>query len=82
MAVRYFQNAIRHCKRRTMRRAPSCFRSGRRPGRLFVLAAGTVEVLRGDTRVALISDAGAVFGEMSILLNTPHTATVRTVTDL
>jgi CRP/FNR family transcriptional regulator, cyclic AMP receptor protein len=50
-------------------------------GRLYVLASGTVEVLRGDTRVALISDAGAVFGEMSILLNTPHTATVRTVTD-
>lgn len=50
-------------------------------GKLFVLASGTVEILRGPTRVALISDAGAVFGEMSILLNTAHTATVRAVTD-
>ena len=50
-------------------------------GRIFVLASGSVEILRGTTRVALISDPGAVFGEMSILLGTPHTATVRTVTD-
>ncbi len=52
-----------------------------RTGRLYVLASGTVEVLRGETRVAVIGDPGAVFGEMSILLNTPHTATVRTLTD-
>ena len=34
-------------------------------------------MLRGDTQVALIGDAGSVFGEMSVLLNRPHTATVR-----
>lgn len=45
--------------------------------RLFVLAEGTVEVLRGDTQIAMISEPGAVFGEMSVLLNLPHTATVR-----
>jgi len=33
--------------------------------------------VRGDTQVALVADAGAVFGEMSVLLDTPHTATVR-----
>jgi CRP-like cAMP-binding protein len=46
-------------------------------GRLYVLAEGSVEVLRGDTPVAVIGEAGAVFGEMSVLLNLPHTATVR-----
>jgi CRP/FNR family transcriptional regulator, cyclic AMP receptor protein len=46
-------------------------------GRLYVLASGSVEVLRGDTQVTIISDPGAVFGEMSVLLNRPHTATVR-----
>jgi CRP/FNR family cyclic AMP-dependent transcriptional regulator len=50
---------------------------GRRSGRLFVLADGEVEVLRGGTSVAVISEAGAVFGEMSVLLDLPHTATVR-----
>lgn len=46
-------------------------------GRLFVLAEGCVEVLRGDTQVAVVGEAGSIFGEMSVLLNRPHTATVR-----
>jgi CRP-like cAMP-binding protein len=50
---------------------------GETSGRLYVLAEGSVEVLRGDTQVALIGEAGSVFGEMSVLLNRPHTATVR-----
>ncbi len=50
---------------------------GASSGRLFVLAEGRIEVLRGDTQIALVSDPGAVFGEMSILLGLPHTATVR-----
>jgi CRP/FNR family transcriptional regulator, cyclic AMP receptor protein len=50
---------------------------GETSGRLYVLAEGRVEVLRGDTQVAVIDEAGSVFGEMSVLLNRPHTATVR-----
>ncbi len=50
---------------------------GEKSGRLYILAEGSVEVLRGDTQVALVSEAGAVFGEMSVLLDRPHTATVR-----
>jgi CRP-like cAMP-binding protein len=54
---------------------------GKRSGHLHVLASGSVEVLRGDTRVALISELGSALGEMSLLLDTPHTATVRAVGD-
>ena len=50
---------------------------GATSGRLFVLVEGRVEVLRGSTQVALVGEPGAVFGEMSILLGLPHTATVR-----
>jgi CRP-like cAMP-binding protein len=50
---------------------------GETSGRLYVLAEGSVEVLRGDTPVAVIGDPGSVFGEMSVLLSRPHTATVR-----
>ncbi len=50
---------------------------GSASGRLFVLVEGRIEVLRGDTQVAVVSDPGAVFGEMSVLLGVPHTATVR-----
>ncbi len=46
-------------------------------GRLFILIDGAVEVLRGDVRVALVSEPGAVFGEISALLGRDHTATVR-----
>jgi CRP/FNR family cyclic AMP-dependent transcriptional regulator len=50
---------------------------GETSGQLYILAEGSVEVLRGDTQVAIVGEPGAVFGEMSVLLNRPHTATVR-----
>src|SRR6266508_4023053 len=50
---------------------------GETSGRLYVLAEGSVEVLRGDTQSAVVTEDGSVFGEMSVLLNRPHTATVR-----
>jgi CRP/FNR family cyclic AMP-dependent transcriptional regulator len=53
---------------------------GSTSGQLYVLSEGRVEVLRGDTQVATVGDRGAVFGEMSVLLNRPHTATVKALT--
>ena len=50
---------------------------GETSGQLYVLAEGKVEVLRGDTQVAVVEEAGAVFGEISALLDRPHTADVR-----
>jgi CRP/FNR family cyclic AMP-dependent transcriptional regulator len=44
---------------------------------LMVLIHGEVEILRDNVRVAKSSAPGAVFGEMSVLLETAHTATVR-----
>jgi CRP/FNR family transcriptional regulator, cyclic AMP receptor protein len=48
-------------------------------GLLFILIDGAVEVLRGDVRVSLVSEPGAVFGEVSALLGRDHTATVRAI---
>jgi CRP/FNR family cyclic AMP-dependent transcriptional regulator len=50
-------------------------------GHLYVLIEGRLEVLKGDTIVASITEPGAVLGEMSILLDQPHTATVRAASD-
>ncbi len=49
---------------------------GETTGRAYVLVSGSVAVLRGDTQVALCHEPGALFGEMSILLGGPHTASV------
>lgn len=46
-------------------------------GRLYVLESGTVMVERDAIAVGRINTPGAVFGEMSLLLGTPATATVR-----
>lgn len=44
---------------------------------LHVLLEGEVEVVRDDIRVAKITEAGSVFGEMSLLLGGPCTASVK-----
>lgn len=43
---------------------------------LFVLRSGTVGIFRGEIRVNRTSLPGAMFGEMSVLLGIPSTATV------
>jgi CRP-like cAMP-binding protein len=52
-------------------------REGGPAGNLYVLISGEVVVLKGETEVARISDPGAVFGEMSALLDLPYSASVR-----
>jgi CRP/FNR family transcriptional regulator, cyclic AMP receptor protein len=49
-------------------------------GTLFVLKSGTVEVERDGKVVARTSQEGTLFGEMSVLLDRPHSASVRAVT--
>ncbi|MBR0874375.1 cyclic nucleotide-binding domain-containing protein [Bradyrhizobium tropiciagri] len=54
---------------------------GGKTGHLFVLIDGKVEVVKGDNVVAVIEEPGAVFGEMSVLLDKPHSARVRAASD-
>ncbi|MBR0882021.1 hypothetical protein ABIF65_008571 [Bradyrhizobium japonicum] len=54
---------------------------GTSSGHLYVLVEGKLDVLKSDTVVATITEPGAVFGEMSVLLGLPHTATVRASSD-
>jgi CRP-like cAMP-binding protein len=48
-------------------------------GRVYVLASGSVEVVKDDVQIAVVSEVGAIFGEMSLLLKEPATANVRTL---
>jgi CRP-like cAMP-binding protein len=46
-------------------------------GRLLILKEGAVVVLREGVEIAKVTEPGAVFGELSVLLDRPHTAEVR-----
>ena len=46
-------------------------------GRLLILKKGAVEVIKDGVEIAKVTEPGAVFGELSVLLDQPHTADVR-----
>jgi CRP-like cAMP-binding protein len=50
---------------------------GSKTGRLWILKKGAVAVARQGIEIAKVTDPGAVFGDISALLDTPHTADVR-----
>jgi CRP/FNR family cyclic AMP-dependent transcriptional regulator len=53
--------------------------AGSTTGQLFILRQGVVEVVRDGLQIATVSEPGAVFGELSVILDKPHTADVRAV---
>ena len=73
-----------YCHAATRRGLPAgtiAIHEGGKTGHLFVLIEGRLEVVKGDRIVAVLMEPGAVVGEMSILLDQRHTATVRAATD-
>ncbi|WP_027582489.1 cyclic nucleotide-binding domain-containing protein [Bradyrhizobium sp. Ai1a-2] len=73
-----------YCGGGVRRQAPAgtvLMHEGGKTGHLFVLIEGRLEVIKGDSVVAMLSEPGAVLGEMSVLLDQPHTATVRAASD-
>ena len=50
---------------------------GSKTDRLLILKKGSVAIVKDDTEIAKVAEPGAVFGELTVLLNQPHTADVR-----
>ncbi len=50
---------------------------GSKTGRLWILKKGAVAVARQGIEIAKVTEPGAVFGDISALLDMPHTADVR-----
>ncbi len=48
-----------------------------RTGLMFVLLDGAVEVIKDEVRLDTVTQPGAIYGDLSALLDVPHTATVR-----
>lgn len=55
---------------------------GERLGKLYVLLEGQVEVIRDRTQVTHVDEPGSIFGEMAVLLDMPHSATVKALSDV
>jgi CRP-like cAMP-binding protein len=54
---------------------------GSRTGAIWVLVSGSVTVVRGDEVISTIDRPGVTFGEISLLLDQPHGASVIAATD-
>jgi CRP/FNR family transcriptional regulator, cyclic AMP receptor protein len=53
--------------------------TGSMTGQLLFLKEGAVEVVKEGVRITRVAEPGAVFGEMSALLDQPHSADVRSL---
>jgi len=51
-------------------------KAGSTTGRLLILKEGTVAVVKDGVEIGKVRAHGAVFGELSVLLDRPHTADV------
>ena len=72
-----FQNSLASLPLVTYQAGETVIANGSRTGRLLILKRGVVAIVKGDTEIAKVTDSGAVFGELSVLLDQPHTADVR-----
>jgi CRP-like cAMP-binding protein len=66
----------------TLSAGTALIEEGAAPSLMYVLVSGSVTVERDGVAFARIDSPGAVFGEMSVVLDRPATATVRAATDV
>jgi len=72
-----FQKSVAALPVVTYQAGETVIAEGSRTGRLLILAKGVVAIVKEDTEIAQVTEPGAVFGELSVLLGKPHTAEVR-----
>ena len=72
-----FQNSLANLPLVTYQPGETIIADGSRTDRLLILRKGTVAIVKDDTEIAKVAEPGAVFGELSIMLDQPHTADVR-----
>jgi CRP-like cAMP-binding protein len=72
-----FQNSLTTLPLSTYQAGETVIADGSRTGRLLVLKKGTVAIVKEGTEIAKVVEPGAVFGELSALLDQPHAADVR-----
>lgn len=81
MLNRTILEECRDVPRQRVEPGTTLLQQGRSTGRVYVLVGGRLEVLRGNVQVTVLDEPGSLVGEMSILLGSGHTATVRALDD-
>jgi len=74
-----FQNSLGSLAVVTYQPGETVIADGSRTGRLLILKKGTVTIEKEGTEIAKVTEPGAIFGELSVLLDQPHAADVRAV---
>lgn len=72
-----FQERLAALPLTTYEAGETVFAAGSKTGLLMILKEGAVSVIKEGVEIARVAEPGAVFGEMSALLDQPHTAEVR-----
>jgi CRP/FNR family cyclic AMP-dependent transcriptional regulator len=75
-----FQKSLTALPLKTYHAGERVLANGSRTNELLILRNGNVAVVKEGVEVARVTEPGAVFGEISALLDCPHTADVRTLT--
>src|SRR5262249_593589 len=71
------QNSIANLPLVTYQAGETVIPYGSRTARLLILKKGVVAIIKEDIQIAKVTEPGAVFGELSALLDQPNKADVR-----
>ena len=74
-----FQNSLSTLPLTSYEVGETVIADGSRTGRLLILKKGNVAIVKEGHEIARVAEPGAVFGELSVLLDQPHAADVRTL---
>src|SRR5215510_10760277 len=72
-----FQKKLATLPLATYQAGETVLAAGSRSGRLLILKKGAVAIVKETIEIAKVAEPGAVLGELSALLDQPHTADVR-----
>ena len=72
-----FQKRLAALPLATYQAGETVLTAGSTTGRLLILKEGAVEIVKEGVEIAKVTEPGAVFGELSVLLDKPHTADMR-----
>ena len=76
-----FQQSLAALPLTTYRAGETVLAAGSASGRLLILKEGAVTVVKEGVEIAKLTEPGEVLGELSALLDQPHTAEVRALED-